>query len=299
MATAFYFAMGKVVWGYAMSRINEAKADYLAGMKYKDIAKKYGVALSTVKSWKTRNGWQRKNIAKQKSTRTKSKSMHTKRRKVAPSLPPPELPESEDLNDRQKAFCLYYLQRYNATWAYQKVYGGSYDAARFHASRMVTNGNIKEYLSKLKDQQSRDLYVTANDILRRYLHQATSDVTDVLTFKTVKHLEYYKVRDKKGPYEDGGGHFRYVPKIDPDTGEQAYYYENLVMLKDSEDVDTSNIKSIRIDKGQPVVEMYDKQKAMKVLLDRLSSRQDGSDGVTISFLPLKRKDDENGKDNHS
>lgn len=282
-----------------MSRIDEAKADYLAGMKYKDIAKKYDVALSTVKSWKTRNGWQRKNATTRKSTRTKSKSMHTKRRKVAPSLPPPELPENDKLNDRQKAFCLYYLQRYNATWAYQQAFGGSYQSANSLGPRLLVNVSIKNYLSKLKDQQSKELYVTANDILRRYLHQATSDVTDVLAFKTVKHLEYYKVRDKKGPCEDGGGHFRYVPKIDPDTGEQAYYYENLVMLKDSENVDTSNIKSIRIDKGQPVVEMYDKQKAMKVLLDRLSLGQDGSDGVTISFLPLKRKDDENGKDNHS
>ena len=282
-----------------MSRIDEAKADYLAGMKYKDIAKKYGVALSTVKSWKTRNGWQRKNATTRKSTRTKPKSMHTKRRRVAPSLPPPELPENDELNDRQKAFCLYYLQRYNATWAYQQTYGGNYDTARTNGSRLLANACIKKYLAELKDQQSKDLYVTANDILRRYLHQATSDVTDVLTFKTVKHFEYYKVRDKKGAEEDGGGHFRYEPKIDPETGEQAYYYENLILLKNSENVDTSNIKSIRIDKGQPVVEMYDKQKAMKVLLERLNSRQDGSDGVTISFLPLKRKDDENDKDNHN
>ena len=43
-----------------MSKMEEAKADYLAGMKYKDIAKKYDVSLNTVKSWKTRNKWQRK-----------------------------------------------------------------------------------------------------------------------------------------------------------------------------------------------------------------------------------------------
>ena len=94
-----------------MSKMEEAKADYLAGMKYKDIAKKYDVSLNTVKSWKTRNKWQRKNA-------TKKKSVHTKE-KVAPSLPIPDLPDSDELNDRQKAFCLYYLQRYNATWAYQ------------------------------------------------------------------------------------------------------------------------------------------------------------------------------------
>nr|DAY96241.1 MAG TPA: Terminase small subunit [Caudoviricetes sp.] len=249
--------------------MEEAKADYLAGMKYKDIAKKYDVSLNTVKSWKTRNKWQRKNATKKKSVHTKEKSMHTKPEKVAPALPPPELPDSDELNDKQKAFCLYYLQRYNATWAYQKAYGGSYENALAHGSRMVGNGRIKSYLTKLKKQQSQDLYATANDILLRYLNQATSNVTDVLSFRTEKHLAYYKVRDKNGPYEDAGGKFRYEPKIDPETGEQAYYYTNIVELKDSSKIDTSNIKSIRIDKGEPVVEMEDRQKAMQILLDRL------------------------------
>ncbi len=252
-----------------MSKIEDAKADYLAGMKYKDIAKKYGVALSTVKSWKTRNKWQRNNATKKKSMHTKVKSTRTKQEKVAPALPPPELPDSDELNDKQKAFCLYYLQRYNATWAYQKVYGASYEVAMTNGGRLLRNAQIKSYLTKLKKQQSQELYATANDILLRYLKQATSDVTDVLSFKTKKRLVYYKIHDKDGPYEDAGGKFRYVPKIDPETGEQAYYYEHLITLKDSKDIDTSNIKSIRIDKGEPVVEMEDRQKAMQILLDRL------------------------------
>lgn len=280
-----------------MSRIDEAKSDYLAGMKYKDIAQKYGVALNTVKSWKTRNGWQRKNATKRKSMRTKSKSMHTKHKKVAPSLPPPELPKSDELNDRQKAFCLYYLQRYNATWAYQKAYGGSYESALAHGPRLVGNGRIKSYLSKLKEQQSKELYVTATDILRSYLHQATSDITDVLSFRTVKHMEFYKIRDKKGPYEDSGGRFRYVPKIDPETGKQAFYYENVIELKDSENIDTSSVKSIRVDKGQPVVEMYDKQRAMNVLLDRLSAKDGKNSGTEkIIFQDDLKPDKENDTD---
>ncbi len=252
-----------------MSKIEDAKADYLAGMKYKDIAKKYGVALSTVKSWKTRNKWQRNNATKKKSMHTKVKSTRTKQEKVAPALPPPELPDSDELNDKQKAFCLYYLQRYNATWAYQKVYGASYEVAMTNGGRLLRNAQIKSYLTKLKKQQSQELYATANDILLRYLKQATSDVTDVLSFKTKKRLVYYKIHDKDGPYEDAGGKFRYEPKIDPETGEQAYYYEHLITLKDSSKIDTSNIKSIRIDKGEPVVEMEDRQKAMQILLDRL------------------------------
>ena len=53
-----------------------AERDYMSGMKYKDIAEKYGVSLATVKSWKTRYGWSREGM----HTKNK-KSMHTKERK--------------------------------------------------------------------------------------------------------------------------------------------------------------------------------------------------------------------------
>lgn len=262
--------------------MEDAKADYLAGMKYKDIAAKYGVALSTVKSWKTRNKWQR--ATKKKSMHTKSKGTRTKTEKVAPSLPPPpELPDNDELTDKQKAFCLYYLQRYNATWAYQKAYGGSYESASANGPRLMGNVRVKTYLTQLKKKQSQQLFATANDILLRYLHQATSNISDVLSFRTKKHLVFYKVRDKNGPYEDSNGKFKYEPKINPETGKQDFYYENIVKLKDSKDIDTSNIKSIRIDKGEAVVEMEDRQKAMQILLDRLPEPE-GNDGSTTSLL---------------
>ena len=48
-----------------------AEADYIAGMKYKEIAEKYGVSINTVKSWKTRYQWSRD-----------KKGVHTKFKKV-------------------------------------------------------------------------------------------------------------------------------------------------------------------------------------------------------------------------
>lgn len=48
-----------------------AKIDYITGMKYKEIAEKYGVTINTVKSWKTRYRWNRD-----------KKGMHTKSKKV-------------------------------------------------------------------------------------------------------------------------------------------------------------------------------------------------------------------------
>lgn len=49
-----------------------ALLDYQSGMKYKDIAEKYGVTINTVKSWKTRYQWSKNN----------KKSVHTKSEKV-------------------------------------------------------------------------------------------------------------------------------------------------------------------------------------------------------------------------
>lgn len=49
-----------------------AYQDYLNGMKYKEIAEKYGVTINTVKSWKTRYKWSKEG----------EKSVHTKKKKV-------------------------------------------------------------------------------------------------------------------------------------------------------------------------------------------------------------------------
>ncbi|ANB83328.1 hypothetical protein A6R78_04715 [Bacillus velezensis] len=50
----------------------QAYKDYAKGVKYKDLAEKYGVSVNTIKSWKQRHGWERKKGA------PTEKSVHTK-----------------------------------------------------------------------------------------------------------------------------------------------------------------------------------------------------------------------------
>ena len=240
-----------------MKKWEEAEKDYLSGMKYKDIAAKYEISINTVKSWKSRHGWARGAPGK--------KGVHTKTEKVAPKIVD-ELSENDNLTENQKMFCLYYLQRFNATWAYQKTYGVDHEVAMVNGSRMLSNAKVKTQLAQLKKQISSDLYFDVNDIIKEYIRQAKSDVTDVIDFKTVKKYQWYKIHVSEGKYEDSGGKFNWVPKIDPDTGEQEFYYENLVTLHDSDEIDTANVKSVKIDKGEAVVEMYDKQKALDALM---------------------------------
>lgn len=42
-----------------MENYEKAEQDYISGMKYKDIAEKYGTTINTVKSWKKRYSWSR------------------------------------------------------------------------------------------------------------------------------------------------------------------------------------------------------------------------------------------------
>ncbi|MCL8470497.1 phage terminase small subunit [Bacillus subtilis] len=56
----------------------QAQKDYVKGMKYKDLAEKYGVSVNTIKSWKQRHGWERKKGA------PTEKSVHTKKTGAPP-----------------------------------------------------------------------------------------------------------------------------------------------------------------------------------------------------------------------
>ena len=125
-----------------MTKQERAKQDYLAGMKYKTLLLSMKYPSTLLSHGKKRNGWVR--------GAPKQKSVHPKSEKVAPKFP-----DSDELNDKQKIFCLYYLQRYNATWAYQKTYGSDYETAMASGSRLLRNVKVKKYLAELKKQQSR------------------------------------------------------------------------------------------------------------------------------------------------
>ncbi|KXZ21093.1 hypothetical protein AXI59_00640 [Bacillus nakamurai] len=56
----------------------QAYKDYAKGMKYKDLAEKYGVSVNTIKSWKQRHGWERKKGA------PSEKGVHTKKAGAPP-----------------------------------------------------------------------------------------------------------------------------------------------------------------------------------------------------------------------
>lgn len=256
-----------------MEKWKYARKDYIHGMKYKDIASKYGVSINTVKSWKKRH-WSKDAPIK--------KGMHTKLKRDASKVLD-ELEDNNELTDKQKLFCMYYIQRFNATWAYQQAYGANYETSKTEGSRNLAKPNVKRQLSKLRAQQTADIYIDARDLIRELKKMAFSNIGDVIDAKSIKHMKWIRMPDDSGPYEDNRGKYRLDPLIDADTGQQAYYYETIVNLRD--DIgDSSSIKSIRVDRGDVIVEMYDKQKALSMLLKYLEVNEPQNEDDTVKII---------------
>lgn len=229
-----------------------AEQDYIAGMKYKEIAEKYNVSINTVKSWKTRYGWQ-------KSVHTNDKKVCTQKRdysvvrKEAAVTEVEDVLENMDLTDKQQLFCLYFIKCFNATKAYQKAYGCSYNTAAVEGCRLLKNPKIKELIRTMKQERFTKDYLTQEDIFQKYMDIAFSDVGDYVRFGRKQMPQW---RKKNGEY---------VPVIDPNTGKQKIIEYNYIDLKESEEIDTSILAEVSDGKSGIKVKMQDQLKALEWL----------------------------------
>lgn len=71
----------------------------------------------------------------------------------------------EELNEKQKLFCLEYLKDFNWTRAYQKVYWWTSDSARRLASRLLTKVHVQEYLWSKVEKKVEKLDVWVDYVL--------------------------------------------------------------------------------------------------------------------------------------
>jgi len=232
------------------NKASDAYKDYRKGMKYKDIADKYNVSLNTVKSWKRRQ-W----ADIEKGVQPKKKSVHTKRiPKESSNAPPKEelLPEeietlnNEELTERQRLFCLYYVRWFNATKAYQKAYSCDYFTAAANGPRLLGNARIKEEIQRIKDAKIKQTMYSTEDYFQKMIDIAYSDVTDYLSFGQEE------AQDKNG----------------------NTFMMNVINLKESCDVDGTLIQEVKQGKDGIAVKLVSKEFALKWLDKHYSEATD-------------------------
>lgn len=237
-----------------------AYIDYLKGMKYKEIAEKYGVTINTVKSWKTRYKW----------SKDSKKSVHTKTGKVCTQKSSKnniekeaiveaveQVIENTKLTDKQKLFCLYYVKCFNATKAYQKAFQVDYATACGNASNLLKSIEIKNEILRLKQNRLNREMLDESDIFQKYMDIAFADITDYVEFGR----ETVLVMGAFGPVE-----------VKDDNGKKTKLMQevNVVRFRESETVDGTLIAEVKQGKDGASIKLPDKLKA----LDWLSKHMD-------------------------
>lgn len=152
-----------------------------------------------------------------------------------------DLLDNEDLTDKQRLFCIYYTQCFNATKAYKKAYGCDHAVANTNGARLLGNARIKAEIRKLKQGKLSRANVSEDDIFQQMLNIAFADLTDYVEF---------------GKRE-----------IETEFGTKVVSY---VDLKESTEVDGSIISEVSQGKDGVKVKLYDKMRALQWLGDRLN-----------------------------
>lgn len=211
----------------------------------------------TISGWKSKDKWlQQINGVLQKDNRStpKNKGSTPKKKRIDPVI------ENEDLTEQQKLFCLFYLQHFSATKAYQQAFQVSYKTASSNSYRLMGNEGVKRELNRLKAELQQEIFIDVKDLIKEYIKQAFADITDFTDFGTET---VTKTKEIVTSEVDEHGE----PVV---ATEKESYTRSFVALKDSDEVDGSLIQEVKKGKDGVSVKLYDKQKAMNELMKYLN-----------------------------
>lgn len=242
----------------------EIRKEYeTSSITMKELAEKHNVNQATLRSRKNRDKWLQRNAIKKVATKHATQRKNVATQKVTENAK--KVLNETDIGDWEDVYCLEYLKHFNMTKAYQKAKPGTkYDSARILGSRTFAKVNIQKRLKELKEAQRNDLYIDSLDIKREWAKQAFADVKDYVVFGK-----------REEPLMGMFG-----PVIDK-KGKVVTHEVNYVDFKEGTELDGSIIKEVRKGKDGPIVQLYDKQKAMQELLKLMSDNEDSNGGVVF------------------
>lgn len=138
----------------------------------KEIAEQVDAPAKTISAWKSRDKWSAALKPDECSTTKKKRSTTTKKKEKEVFV------ESDDLNDKQRLFCIYYIKYWNATKAYQKAYKCDYMTAQSIAYRLMGNDGIKKEIDRLRKERMGPKLLSADNVLQKYIDIAFADIGD-------------------------------------------------------------------------------------------------------------------------
>ena len=217
-----------------------------------EIAKQLDTSPGTVRGWKSKDKWEQKINGTFQKEAERSKKQKAIAKEVEKTVE-----NAEGLTDKQRLFCCHYIRCFNATKAYQKAYGVSYDVAAAAGSRLLKKEKIQETIRKLKQNRMNREMLSEEDIFQKYMDIAFADITDFVSFGR----ETVPVMGAFGP----------VQVKNEETGDKETLTKeiNTVRFKDSGIVDGTLITEVKQGKDGASIKLMDKMKALNWLSDHM------------------------------
>lgn len=221
-------------------------------MPLREIARQLNVPEKSISGWKCKDKWddQMNGVLHSK---IKDKRSTPKSKKVVKALIN-EINENEELDEREKLFCLYYIECFNGKQAYiQAGFPVNTDgSARVGACRLMKKPKIRAEIKRLQNLRKELLFADEGDIIERLQRIAFADITHVVNIS------------KNG---------------------------REITLKLPEEIDGSLIESIGNDKFGVKVKMSNRMDAFKMLYDYLglSDMEKHKKSIDEAKLELERK----------
>lgn len=214
-----------------------------------DIAAELNLKPSQIRKWKSQDKWDEQmngNVTIAKRSVTNVKNPKTKEKLK-------EILEDEELTEKERLFCLYYVKYFNGTQAALKS-GYSKDGAHVQASRLLRRERVSSYIKELKGELVENVFVEAMDVLKEYIKIAFADITNYITFGQ-KEIEV-EVGENTTFDEDGN-------EITETITEARLV--NYVDLQDHDMVDGSIITEVKQGRDGISIKLADKMKALDKL----------------------------------
>lgn len=229
---------------------------YKGNIDLVEIANQLKISSGTVRGWKSKDKWTEKmNGTFQTNTERSIQKKNKKKKVVVEEVD--KVMKNDELTDKQRLFCIYYVRNFNATKAYQKAYECSYETAMANGYKMLRNTQIKSEIHNLKQTRLNREFLTEEDIFQKYIDIAFADITDFLEFTT----EEVPVMSMYGP----------VKVENSETGQKEILKErsNVVRFKDSTKVDGTIISEIKQGRDGASIKLADRMKALQWLSDHM------------------------------
>ncbi len=212
------------------------------------IAEELGVPESRVRKWKCEDKWERGEKGAFRNAKKERYVTKKALRKVMEAMD-----EAEELTEKEKAFCLHYVQTFNGASAARRA-GYEPRSAKQIAWELLRKPRIREEVQRLKEIKHAALLLGGKeDVLALHWRIAFADLSDFVEWgrATVPVMAVY------GP----------VQVTDPETGEKTPLLQEIndLRFRESSEVDGQLVDEVKLGRNGASIKLADRQKSLAFL----------------------------------